>query len=283
MKKMTKFLALAAVGAMLVGCLSGCGNDKGSEAGDNQNVNSGNEGGAVVEADYKLLTPGVLAVGSDVAYPPFEDFADDGTTPIGVDIEIITEVAKRLGLEVNIINTAWDGIFEGIDVNYDAVISGVTITEERKASMLFSDSYIKNYQSVVVMVDSDMEVGSFFDLAGETIAVQKETTSDILMSDYKDTGSLDVQIVANERVISCFSQLENGEVDAVVCDSTVATVQVARYPEKFKIIYTDADEAEEFGIAMGKENTGLQAAINAVLKEMMEDGTIDEILAYWFG
>ncbi|MCR5596653.1 MAG: transporter substrate-binding domain-containing protein, partial [Lachnospiraceae bacterium] len=221
-------------------------------------------------------------VGCEVGYPPFEDFADDGTTPIGYDIDIITAVADKLGLEVNIINTAWDGIFAGIDVNYDVVCSAVTITPERQETMIFSTPYINNYQSVVLLADDDKTISSFNDLDGMSIAVQKETTSDILMSDYKSTGTIDVQIVANEKVTSCFTQLQNGEVDAVVVDSTVADGYI-NSSDDFVIAYKDTAEAEQFGIAMGKENTALQAAINQALAELEEEGYIQETYDYWFG
>jgi polar amino acid transport system substrate-binding protein len=233
-------------------------------------------------SDVKLMSDGVLNVGAEVGYPPFEDFAEDGTTPIGFDMDIIAAVADKLGLEVNVINTAWDGIFAGIDVNYDVVCSAVTITEDRKATMLFSYPYINNYQAVVLRADDDRVVNSFLDLDGATIALQKETTSDILMSDYKSTGTIDVQIVANEKVTSCFTQLLNGEVDAVVVDSTVADGYINSSSD-FVIAYLDQEEAEQFGIAMGKDNTALQAAINEALAQLEAEGFIQETYDYWFG
>ncbi len=233
-------------------------------------------------SDVKLMSDGVLNVGAEVGYPPFEDFAEDGTTPIGFDMDIIAAVADKLGLEVNVINTAWDGIFAGIDVNYDVVCSAVTITEDRKATMLFSNPYINNYQAVVLRADDDRVVNSFLDLDGATIALQKETTSDILMSDYKSTGTIDVQIVANEKVTSCFTQLLNGEVDAVVVDSTVADGYINSSSD-FVIAYLDQEEAEQFGIAMGKDNTALQAAINEALAQLEAEGFIQETYDYWFG
>lgn len=234
-------------------------------------------------SDVSLLTDGVLTVGQEPGYPPFEDFADDGTTLVGYDVDIINAVAEKLGLEVNIINTAWDGIFEGIDVNYDCVCSNVTITAERQESMLFSDPYIDNYQAVVVPADSDLTIESFEDLDGMFIALQKSTTSDELMSDYKSTGTIDIEIVGNELVTSCFTQLDNGEVDALVIDSTVADGYVAKNPDKYKIAYVDTEESEQMGIAMGLENTALQKAINEALAELEEEGFIDEAYEYWFG
>jgi len=106
-------------------------------------------------SELNLMKEGTLAIGVEIGYPPFEDFANDGVTPIGYDIDFAKALGEKLGVEVVFINTAWDGIFQGIGVNYDAVISAVTITEERKESMDFSDPYIDNYQAVVVRTDSD--------------------------------------------------------------------------------------------------------------------------------
>lgn len=257
MRKKLAFV-LAMTLAMSCTVFTGCG--KGDSQGEKDTTKAADtsektEDKEKIEiSDVKLMNDGVLTVGVEIGYPPFEDFAEDGTTPIGYDIDIATAVAEKLGLEVNFINTAWDGIFAGIDVNYDCVCSAVTINAERQETMLFSTPYINNYQAVVVPTGSDLKISSFQDLDGMTIAVQKETTSDQLMSDYKSTGSINVEIVANEKVTSCFTQLTNGEIDAVVVDSTVADGYVADSPDKYTIIYKDTQEEEQFGIAMGMKH-----------------------------
>jgi len=231
----------------------------------------------------KLMQDGVLTVGMEIGYPPFEDFAEDGTTPIGYDVDFAKALGEKLGVTVNFVNTAWDGIFQGIGVNYDCVISAVTITDERKASMLFSEPYINNYQAVVVKADYAGKISSFLDLNGLAIAVQKETTSDILMSDYVSTGSITSTISANEKVTTCFTQLENGEVDAVVVDSTVADGYLASNPDKFIKIFQDESEPEQFGVAMALDNTTLQAAINEAIAQLTAEGFFEDNVAYWFG
>ncbi len=97
-----------------------------------------------------LMSEGKLLVGAEIGYPPFEDYASDGVTPVGFDIDLMKGIAAKLGLEVEFINTAWEGIFLGIDQNYDCVCSAVSINDERKLTMSFSDPYIQNYQSVVI-------------------------------------------------------------------------------------------------------------------------------------
>ena len=283
---MRKKIALFLTASLVMAAFTGCGNssdDSASSASSDIASSETSEESSIDISNVKLINDGTLTVGCEIGYPPFEDFADDGTTPQGYDIDIASAVAEKLGLEVNFINTAWDGIFAGIDVNYDCVCSAVTINAERKETMLFSDPYINNYQAVVIPTGSDLSINSFNDLDGKTIAVQKETTSDELMSDYKSTGTIDVEIVANEKVTSCFTQLTNGEVDAVVVDSTVADGYVASESDKYTIVYEDQEEEEQFGIAMGLENTALQTAINEALAELDKEGYIEDTYDYWFG
>ena len=97
------------------------------------------------------------------------------------------------------------------------------------------------------------------------------------------THQYDVEIVANEKVISCFTQLDNGEVDAVCVDSTVADGYLAKNPDKYVYAFKDQSEPETFGIAIGKNNTALQEAINEALAGMEKDGFIKETYEYWFG
>lgn len=234
-------------------------------------------------SDVKLMNDGNLTIGVEIGYPPFEDFAEDGTTPIGYDIDFAYALADKLGVEVNFINTAWDGIFQGIDSSYDCVISAVTITDERKESMSFSDPYINNYQAIIVPADYEGEITGFKDLDGMAIAVQKETTSDVLMSDYVDTKTIECTISANEKITTCFTQLENGEIDAVVVDSTVADGYLAANPGKFQKIFQDEQEPEQFGVAMGKDNAALQKAINQAIAELEAEGFFEENINHWFG
>ena len=266
----------------LAGC-SGTESQSESVPADEQEETADTLVSGIDMSKVSLMNEGKLTIGVEIGYPPFEDFAEDGTTAIGYDIDFAYALAEKLGLEVLHINTAWDGIFQGIDQNYDIVISAVTITEERKESMSFSAPYINNYQAVVVAKDYEGTIDGFDDLDGKAIAVQKETTSDVLMSDYVDTESISATISANEKVTTCFTQLENGEVDAVVVDSTVADAYVASNSEQFLIAYLDKSEPEQFGVAMGKDNAALQTAINEAIAQLTEEGFFEENIEHWFG
>ena len=133
------------------------------------------------------------------------------------------------------------------------------------------------------MPDKDVEINSFMDLDGYVIGVQKGTTADILMGDYESTKTINVTVVANDKLSNCFTQLTNGEIQAVVVDSGVAESYVAKNPELYKIVYQDMTEGEQFAIAMGLNDTDMQAAINQAMQELEEDGTLMEIYEYWFG
>lgn len=294
--KFRKFLATALIAAMTACLFAGCGSKKDENANDATVTDeaqvtgdeTGDEGADASEntidmSGVTLINDGVLTIGAEIGYPPFEDFADDGTTPVGFDVDFAKALGEKLGVDVNFINTSFDGILGGIGVNYDVVISAVTINDERKENCLFSTPYITNYQAVVVSKDSDLKVSSFNDLDGKIIAFQKGTTSDDLMNDYKETGSIDCTMLANEQVLSCFTQLDNGEIDAVVVDSTVADGYVGSNPDKYEIAFKDESEPEEFGVAMGLEDTELQAVINEAIEQIKADGTFDELIEYWFG
>lgn len=239
----------------------------------------------VTESKYSIETmnEGVLTIGMEIEYPPFEEYAEDGVTPTGYDIDLAKVIGDKLGLKVEFINTALDGILKGIGVNYDCVISAITITEERKESVLFTDAYIDNYQAVVVSADSDMKISSLNDLDGKTVALQKKSSSDALIEDMTGKGTISCTKVAQERVATCFTQLSNGEVDVALIDSTVADGFVADAPDKFKIAYLDKTSPEQFGIAVGKEDVELQKVLNEILDELEAEGFLEENYTKWFG
>ena len=232
---------------------------------------------------YSLIKDGTLSVGVEIGYPPFEQFANDGVTPVGYDIDLAKALGEKLGVEVNFINTAWESIFAGIGTNYDVVISCVTINNERKQSMDFSDPYITSYQSIVAKKGSNQKFTNLKDLAGKSVALQKETTSDEVISNMISTGTIQATVVGNEKVITCFTQLDNGEVDCVLCDSTVADGYVGNQPDKYVKAYQDESAPEQFGVAIKKGNVELQKALNEALSKLKDEGFFKKTQEKWFG
>ena len=278
MKTITKALALLLAVACIF-CFAACNGAEKSPITAHTTTENKN---TVDASAIDFLNDGYLTIGTEASYIPFENQEEDGSF-VGYDMDLVQAVADKLGVKVKIINTGFDGILNGIDVNYDCVVSAVTINDERKAIVGFSESYIDNYQAVVVAADSDLTVSSLLDLDGKDIAYQKGTTSDAIITDLEATGSIDANAVANESVATCFTMLENGEVSYALVDSTVAAAYVAKAPDKYKVVFTDTTEPEQFGVAMGKDNEALKTAIDAAIAELKAEGFFEKALNYWFG
>ncbi|MHB1295475.1 MAG: ABC transporter substrate-binding protein [Anaerolineae bacterium] len=222
---------------------------------------------------------GKIVIATDAAFPPME-FVDQNTKEIvGFDIDMMNAVATAMGFEVEYKNTAWDGIFAGLESGaYDAILSAVTITEERKAKYDFSDPYINAGQAVVVRADETAITGDQ-DLSGKTIGAQIGTT-----------GALAVQEIADatlkeyDNIDLALLDLVNGNVDAVVVDTPVAAdfaLASDQFAGKLKIVgepFTD----EFYGVLVRKGELGdFLTAFNEGLKGIQADGTYDEIYAKW--
>jgi len=278
MKK--KIIATLLASAML--CLSfvGCGdtqNNVSSTGADAAEVK-----GTVDVSSVKLIKEGTLTVGMEIGYPPFEDKAENGE-PVGYDVDLVYAIADKLGLEVNIVDTAFDVIFAGIGTNYDCVVSAVTITDERRENCLFSEPYIDSYQAVVVKKGSDIKIESLKDLSGKSVGLQDATTSKALLEDMISTGTVtDCNMVPSEKVLTVFTALENGEYDVVLCDSPVADTYITNNPDKYELAFLDQENVEQFGVAMAKDDTALQTAINEAMKQLKEEGFFEDNTAKWF-
>ena len=278
---MKKLIALLLAMAMVV-CLAACGTSSTSTASSAASEASASEAAASeaaeTAADGSLtLTDGVLAVGCEIGYPPMEYFDEDGTTPIGFDVEVKNEVASRMGLQLELIDTAWDGIFAGLDSDkYDVVFSSCSITEARQENYLMSNPYVQNAIELLVPVDS--EIAGIEDVAGHTVAVQGETTA----HDYLRNNDTGCEIMDYDKVINCFDELKLGRVDAVLTDSVVAAYYLGDDINNYQVVWVNSD-AEPIGATFKKGNDALCAEIEAVLDEMAADGTLASIATTYFG
>ena len=273
-----KIIAMLLAAAMLCVSFVGCGSD------DSKNDVSSAAAvqGSVDVSNVKLIKEGTLSVGMEIGYPPFEDKAENGD-PIGYDVDLVYALADKMGLEVNIVDTAFDVIFAGIGTNYDCVVSAVTITDERRENCLFSEPYIDSYQAVVVKKGSDIKIESLKDLSGKSVALQDATTSKALLEDMIKTGTVtDCKMGPSEKVLTAFTALENGEYDVVLCDSPVADTYITNYPDKYELAFLDKENVEQFGVAMAKNDVELQTAVNEAMKQLKEEGFFEENTAKWF-
>lgn len=236
-----------------------------------------------VEKGEFTVQKDTLMVGMEVGYPPFEYYDTDGVTPIGFDPLLSKEIARRLGLEVKFVDTAWDGILAGLDTDrYDMIASAMTITEDRKKNYDFTQPYIGNGQAIVVRKDSKLNIKDFKDLDGLKIGYQAETTSDFYTE--KMINELGITMTLNEydKVMNAYADLKLNRIDAVVSDSLVAVSYLAPADSEFKQVWAGTPD-EYFGLCVKKGNTELQSKLNKVLDEMKADGSLSKIYMEIFG
>jgi len=223
-----------------------------------------------------------LKVGMEIGYPPFEYYDADGTTVIGVDVELAKALGEKMGMEVQLVDTAWAGIFAGLDKgDYDCITSAVTITPDRLLDYEFSDPYIKNYQCIVTLKNAAIQPAKPEDLKNLKVGYQEETTSDTFLTDLITATGMKCETSEYAKVLDVFSDLKIGRLDAVMCDSTVASSYLGD-GSVYKQTWIQTTEPEEFGVCIKKGNSALTTKINSALSELKKDGTLDKILAKYF-
>ncbi len=221
--------------------------------------------------------PSKIVVASDATWPPME-FVDENKNVVGFDIDLVNEIAKAAGFEVEIKNTAWDGIFAGLAAgNYQAVASSVTITDERKATMDFSEGYVNAGQVLVVRKETT-GVATLADLVGKKVGGQIGTTG--VMEIGKVAG---VELKTYDEVGLAYQDLANGNIDGVVADSPIAAnfaLQNPAYKDKLMIVgqpFTD----EWLGFAFKKGDTKTAKLFADGLAKVKASGKLDELTAKW--
>ncbi|MBQ1291931.1 MAG: basic amino acid ABC transporter substrate-binding protein [Lachnospiraceae bacterium] len=220
-------------------------------------------------AEITTVEPGVLTMATNAYFPPYEYY--EGDAIVGIDAEIAAAVAEKLGLELKIEDMEFDSIITAVTAGKaDMGLAGMTVTEERKQNVNFSDSYATGIQAVVVPEDSD--IASVDDLEGKKIGVQLGTTGDIYCSGDYGEENVEKFNKGNDAIMA----LVTGKVDAVVIDNEPAKSYVAAN-EGLKILETEY-AVEDYAACIAKENTALLDAINGALAELKADGTLEQIV-----
>lgn len=228
------------------------------------------------EKKVTTIQEGKLLMGSDTTYPPFESIDDKGEA-VGFDVEVAQAIAERLGLKLEVVSVKWEGIIPGLKTgDYDIVMSAMTITDERKAEIDFSDPYIDSDQSIAVR-KGDTAIKSEADLAGKVVGVQVDTTGQFTAEEIPGIK----EIRKYDTILMAFEDLELGRIDAIVNDYPV-NVYISKTRGKTEVVATIKTD-EKYGIGVKKGNTQLLEAINEALAEIKKDGTYDRIFEKWFG
>lgn len=283
MKKLiAAFVTCTLTAAMLIGCGSAA-DDSSASSGTDVNAQitqadddaSGatdtktDDGADASAANITTVKEGVLTMATNATFPPYEYY--EGSEIIGIDTEIAKAVADRLGLELKIEDMEFNSIIIAVTQGKaDIGLAGMTVTEERKEAVDFSDSYATGIQAVIVTEDSS--IASIDDLNGKKIGVQLATTGDIYAKE--DFGEENVE--AYNKGADAVMALKQGKVDAVIIDNQPA-ISFVNSTDGLKILDTEY-AVEDYAAAIKKGNTALTEAFNSALAELKEDGTIRSIV-----
>ncbi|WP_372697082.1 transporter substrate-binding domain-containing protein [Arthrobacter sp. JSM 101049] len=258
----TKALAVSAVALM---SLTACG---GSDSGDADSSAGGNELG--------LVQPGTLTICSDVPYPPFE-FEKDGDYT-GFDIDLMRAISDSMGLELAVQDVGFDGLQSGVVLasgQCDVGASAMTITEDRKEHLGFTDGYYDSEQSLLVPKDSDIK--SIEDLAGKTVGVQQGTTGENYT---RENVPSDTEVKAYPSDAELFPALKSKGVDAVLQD---LPVNLGHQEDGQYVIVEKYKTDEQYGFAVNKEGSeALLKELDAKLAELKDNGKYQEIYDKYF-
>ncbi|TRD15986.1 transporter substrate-binding domain-containing protein [Palleronia caenipelagi] len=232
-------------------------------------------GAAMAEELEMLKEKGVIRIAMSGAYPPF-NFVNDENEVVGFDPAVGTEIAKRMGLEAEIVTTAWDGIIGGLLANkYDAIVGSMTITEERDEVVDFVGPYYSDRRAIFTQPDAG--IGSLEDLDGKKVGLTLGETHE----DWAREKGYD--IATYKGLPELLLELENGRVDAIVNDSIAAILAMKAKGQEFEMFNDPGTEPFGAGIAIREGNPELASAMQEALDSMMEDGTYMELAMEWIG
>lgn len=278
-RKFIKPMLLVLMAVLLAAYTAACGSGKTQPAAGDQQKTEGSQ--QEQAAGDQKEEPMSIVVGTDAAYAPFE-LVDSGGKIVGFDIDLMNAIAEAANLQVTFENTAWEGIFLTLqNGERDALISAISITDERKATMDFSDPYFEAVQLIAIPEGS--KITKFTDLKdGYKIGVQSGTTGDIAVSEL--LGQTSSNIYRYESTPLALKEMENKGVDAVVADNVVILEYIKNHPEsKFTSLKDDQFPKEYYGMVVNKGNTELLDRLNKGLKTIKDNGTYDKIMAQYFG
>ena len=225
-----------------------------------------------------VLAETTIIFATDATWPPME-FVDDQKQVVGYAMDFITAAGKEAGFKPVFKNTAWDGIFAGLAANkYDAIVSSVSITEERKKAMDFSEPYYTVRQALIVSKASAAK--TLADLKGQKVGGQIGTTGYFAIK-----AAEGVEAKSYDEIGLAMEDLNVGRIAAVVCDDPVAAnYALDKYKEKLKIAaIIETGEAENYGVAMNKGNKQILDLVNKGIAAVKAKGLDKDLKKKWIG
>jgi polar amino acid transport system substrate-binding protein len=262
-----KAVALAAGAVLAIGGLAGCAKE---------------DTGGTAEGGVTLVKAGSLITCTHLPYAPFQS-KDAAGKVVGFDVALIDLVASKLSLTQEIVDTPFEGIKSGTDLNAgkcDVAAAGMTITDERKKVLDFSAPYFDATQALATLTGS--QVKTLEELAGKRLGVQGGTTGeDYIKAQVKEKG-LKIEVVSYKDLAALQQALATNQVVAAVNDLPVWNEYIKSNPGKV-VVAAGFDTGEQYGFAVKKGNAGLLKAVNDALAAARADGTYDKIYAEWIG
>jgi polar amino acid transport system substrate-binding protein len=242
--------------------------------------------GARADTLDEVKKRGTLVVGMEAAYVPYEFFKDGKI--IGYDPDIIDTFIPKLGVKVQLVDTAWNGIIPALYAKkFDVIVSAMTITKERAEKVLFSMPYA-DASNVILLRAGEDRIKTADDLSGKTVGVQIGSAAAGIIKTFEDKlkaagkpGYADVK--QYEHYPEAYQDLLNKRIDAVVNSKSTMLVVMKDAPGKFKMIGGVSDITAYFGMAFRKEDAAFQSFVNEQLAGMKQDGTLAKLQEKWFG
>ena len=265
---MKKIVSLVCVGAMAVSMLAGCGNKDAAEtkAAETTAAETTTEAAGETTA---AKDSGKLIMATEAGFAPYE-YTEDGSTVIGVDVDIANEIAKAMGKELEIQNMTFDGALLAVQQGVvDFAAAGISVTPEREEQMDFSIEYATSKQVVVVKKDAGKIAKPEDVTEGTVVGVQMGTTGDFYCTD-----DLKCEVKQFNKYAEAAMELKNDKLDCIVMDSLPAEQLVAANDD---LVILDGELfTDKYAIAVKKGNTELLDQINEVLQKLVDEGKIDE-------
>ncbi|WHY89914.1 ABC transporter substrate-binding protein [Neobacillus cucumis] len=260
---MKKGLLLTIIGLLIIGVLSAC---SGKEA-------NGNSKNSVLDRVEKSK---VLKVGFEGTYPPF-NFLNDDQKYDGFDVDISNEIAKRLGVKTEFVATKWDSLLGGLKSDkFDIIIGQMSVTEERKKSVDFTNPYVVTGSVLVTRKDTN-NITKLEDIKGKNVGVGGGTTFEEVA---KSVDGANVKLY--KSVNDYIADLANKRLDVIINDQLLMSYNIKEKNLPIKITSGILNK-DEIGMAVKKENGDFVEKVNTTLADMKKDGTYNQIYKKWFG
>lgn len=264
MKKFSiAMLSMVLAGSML---LTGCG---GSKTADSSSDAQDSSTSTSDTADYKLATEGTLTMATNAYFEPWEYY--DGDKIVGIDPEVAQAIADKLGLKLEIMDMDFDSIITAVSAGKaDMGMAGMTVTEDRKKNVDFSQTYASAIQAIIVPEGSDIKTAD--DMEGKKIGVMQGFTGDLNCTEQFGEDS----VVRFNKSAEAVMALQQGKIDCIVIDNEPAK-KIIEANKGLRILDSKYSQ-EDYAIAFAKGNDGLHDAVDKALGELIDDGTVEKIM-----